>query len=302
MGPPSRPNDENSRVNVNDISDVLTGAGVDEKEEEAALLSQQTVEGAQRTNGISFHSDLAGSFNSAGISRGDYFGSQNSYSNLSQNVPGDRASFYGAGTFNQAPVSQEALEREHNRKIRERAEKQQHHMANPFLQGHPLVQRIHGKVNSLQVTLPRENTVTTAANKDPVRMNVPGPDGRDNIMLLRGQDLLIPQASMTQLCSLLSLAAKDRMRAVVEDSATLAKGRRVGSHGVVPPELADIAIGVGKPEETTLTPDSSGNGKKRKRLISPQVFNIMANPYQAPSLRWTPAVPSSPTLIRPPKP
>ena len=283
MGPPQRPTADNRPANVNEFADVLIGSGVDEKEEEAALMSQRNLESSQRNyessqraNGLSFASNLDASFG-AGGAQPPYFGGQPGYHARADNAPGGRASFYGAGILNQPAVTLEEAEaqaaRTQRREVRRHKEMEQYHMRDPFLLGGVLFQRLGARTKGMQVTMPDRQSVREARHRDPVRMNVVGPDGHDNIVELRGQNLLYAQSPMTELCALLSLAAEERVRTVVEDAATLAQGRRKSAHGVVPPDLIGLAVGKGTPEETAIRPSSSGSSKKRMYLLLSRVFS-----------------------------
>jgi hypothetical protein len=57
--------------------------------------------------------------------------------------------------------------------------------------------------------------------------------------------------------ALISLAAGERVRGLLDEANTLARARRFGDHGrVVPPDFADIAVGEGKRREEEVIPDS----------------------------------------------
>ena len=242
MGPPSRPAADKP-TDMNELSDVLLGSGVDLREEEAALLSRHNTSYQQQPD-ASFISNLSNSF--------DSFGSNNSgpdrYNVLSQNVPGDRNSFYGAGTFNQPaaqylPVAQRA-ESEKQAAIQRKAEQRQYHLNNPFLYAGCVQKRLSKQSHAQQVAIPSFGVLQSKSSQ-PVQVAVAGPDKHERIVSLTGQDLLWQDAPLTEILTLLSLAAEERLRTLVEDAAALAKGRRIGSHGVVPDDLAELAVGEG---------------------------------------------------------
>ena len=261
MGPPSRPIDK--PVDVNDLSDVLVGSGVDLKEEEAALFNRFT-QPQQQQNNTSFTSDPGvsyGSIGSAGLQPGS-FNPYGQFNVLSQNVPGERATFYGAGTLNQPvlPIKtvEEQFEEERKRVIRRKIERQQYHLNDPFLQGAIIQSRLEKQTHAIHVTLPREGLLTSNGQRQPVQLAVAGPDRNEVLTVLKGQDLLYSNSPLVEILTLVSLATQERIRTIVEDTAALAKGRRVGSHGTVPAELADLAVGYGTADSALLpTPGNS---------------------------------------------
>ena len=266
MGPPSRPADEKP-VDLNDLSDVLVGSGVDLREEEAALVSRY-VTGSQQTNDISFSSNVGSSFDSAGsaASQPGYFDHYHGRNTVSNNIPGDRSSFYGAGNLNQPiitlPSAQGQITQQLKQVMRKRGEITQYHLNDPFLHGGCVYAKLRSRCDRMGVEAPKDN-VTNASNNNPVRMNIFGPDNHDKFITLCGQPLSASNSSVSEILTLMSLAARDRIRSLVEDSASLAKGRRVGSHGVVPADLVDLAIGRGKAEDVTVQTSSSANHSKR---------------------------------------
>ena len=279
MGPPQRPAGDERQGNYNDFADVLIGSGIDEKEEEAALTRQ-------RTNGISFASDVSASFHSGAL-RPDYFGGRSGFTSFSRNVPGDESTFFGGGTLNQpaAPLDDAAREanEQHRRTVRRQKAIQQYHMADPFLFGAVLLKRINARATNLQVRIPNENALRRPTPPASLRGHPPhlisrgpenpqvivhGPDNHEQLVVLQGRDVLLSQSPMVELCTLLSLAAEERIRSIMEDAATLAKGRRKGAHGIVPVDLLDLAVGNGKPEDVVVRPTSSGSSRKREPCAS----------------------------------
>ncbi|MCJ1394087.1 hypothetical protein MMC18_006965 [Xylographa bjoerkii] len=260
MLPPSRPIEK--PVDVNDLSDVLSGSGVDLKEEEAALFNRFN-SATSRSNGNLFTSEPSTSFGSNGATgyQPGSFSPYSQFNTLSQNVPGDKSSFYGAGTFNQpaTPIKtlEEQAEEQRKRAIRRKAERAQYHLNEPFLYGALVKQRLVKQTHTSHVNFPTDGLLTSQGAR-PQQVAVTGPDHNEAIIVLNGQDLLYTASPMVELLTLVSLAAQERLRTIVEDTAALAHGRRIGSHGVVPPELADLAIGNGLPEPALLpTPGNS---------------------------------------------
>ncbi|KAL2036461.1 hypothetical protein N7G274_010829 [Stereocaulon virgatum] len=79
----------------------------------------------------------------------------------------------------------------------------------------------------------------------PRELLVQGPDKNWVMKSVTSEELLDLESPYAEILALISLAAQERIRGLVEDAAALAKGRRMGSHGVVPLELAGIATGSG---------------------------------------------------------
>ena len=268
MGPPNRPEVEKP-VDVNELGDVMAYAGVDLKEQENLLLGNHARAGQQ---GGSFGSIPSSSFNSVhSTSAPGYFDAYSyGHNTLSPNVPGDRASFYGAGTLSQRPITPESFD-DHalateKRAIRRRDEIRQYHLNDPFLQTATVSEKLISRCKHTGVRMeqPRVYGVgNELVSGEPKKVNILGPDNHAKIAALRGKSLIAPPGSLTEVLTLLSLSCKDRIRALLEDSATFAKGRRTTSNGVVPPEFVSMATGQGKAEEVTLKDASSASSLKR---------------------------------------
>ena len=256
MGPPGRP--DNRPTDLNELGDVLFGAGVDLREEEAALLKSKD----NTSSNLSFEDQLREA--SGTNANAKYpFSRDNFYS---QNRPGDRGSFFGAGTLNQpAQQEQSAEELEETKRqqaIRVNAEIKQYHLNKPFLQGWSLQRRVHKETNKLHVQLPLKDSELlkpTQPRVAPQQITVQGPDGNDVVKIVKGEPLLLLKNSFADILSLMSLATEERLRNLVEDAATLARGRRVGSHGLVPQDLVDLAARnvEGEAAATLPTPSNS---------------------------------------------
>lgn len=236
MGPPARPVDK--PTDINDLGDVMVGSGIDLREEEAALLGSYSRSGQQRQD-IGY-----------GANTLDNHGPSYQYprTNLyGQNVPGDRSTFYGGGTFNQQPAPAQSAEEiaveTRKRAIRRTAEIRSYHLNNPFLSEACVKRRLYKQASGMQVTVPTSGLLTSQPGHAPRQIALQGPDRNEVLRLVQGEDILQLDATLVDLLALMSLAAEERIRGLVEDAATLAKGRRIGSHGVVPAELADLANG-----------------------------------------------------------
>ena len=268
MGPPSRPAADKP-TDINELGDVLAGSGVDLREEEAALLAYGRP-GQQRQDTVYGGS----SFNSFGPSHS--IPTTNFYSS---NIPGDRNSFYGAGTFNQPAEpyrsAEEIAAAERKKVIRRKAEIKSYHLNDPFLWGGCLSNRLLRQAQNMQVQVPNKGLLSNVSRQNiPQQLLVHGPDKNENLKVVKGEPLLNMEGPFVEILSLISLATEERLRGLVEDAATLAKGRRIGSHGIVPVELTDLAIGEGATETANglPTPGNSvvspkSNPLKRMTLI-----------------------------------
>ncbi len=255
MGPPSKPLDKDRPTDMNELSDVLMGSGVDLKEEEAALLNRHNQDGSFLTNG-------AQSFDSYGPGT-TVNPAYSSYNIHSQNVPGGRDTFYGAGSFNQPAVSYQSVkdraEVERKARVRKRAEMAQYHLNEPFLMSLRVSNLMRQKASKAHLQIRMEGLYHPQGQQEGQQLYVCGPDKHDRLVTLKGEDLLNHDAPMVDLLSLLSLAAEERLRTIIEDAAALAKERRSSSHGVVPPQFLDIAAVNGPAAETVNGLPTPGN-------------------------------------------
>lgn len=262
MGPPSRPTTDKP-TDINELGDVLAGSGVDLREEEAALLAYGRP-GQQRQD-TAYGGSSFNSFGSSYSTPADNF--------YSSNVPGDRKSFYGAGTFNQPAVpyvsAEEIAAADRKKALRRKAEIKSYHLNDPFLFGGSLSNRLLRQAQSMQVQVPQTGLLSNVSRQNvPHQLLVHGPDKNENLKLVKGESLLHAEGPYVEILTLLSLAAEERMRGLVEDAATLAKGRRIGSHGMVPVELTDLATGEGATETANglPTPGNSAVSPKANPL------------------------------------
>jgi hypothetical protein len=265
MGPPSRPSDK--PTDLNELSDVLLGSGVDIQEEEAALRNRNSV---QQQHDTSLISQLATSFNSAGSGspQNPSLPPRFDYNHYSHNIPGDRSSFYGAGTFNQLAKPHQAPE-EWAKKAREqadrrKAETRQYHLNEPFLYTGPLHRRVDKQIRLHHLSTNINGHYKPNGNKQPTQVRVFGPDKHERLEVLTDQHLITSDSPLVDILALLSLAAGERIRDFIEDAAALAKSRQIGSQGVVPVDLQDLAVGDGKAETVPALPTPSNSAVSPK--------------------------------------
>ncbi|PSK49427.1 Dynactin, isoform [Elsinoe australis] len=261
MGPPPRPTaeqkaakekEEKEKVtDISDISDAMWGSGVDLREEENYLSStNRTFYGSQSFS------------QSFGDSQSTIASPNNSFSNLTQSLPGSH--LHGSGPVSQPAASMESIEAEIDRKHREAAMKyakeHEQHLRHPFLLGNSTRHKVHKIAVEQGVHLdvkglyepprPPQRPPQTAQGINGV-VSV----GENDTGLASIRAKSIPEAQhafleegarYAEILSILSLAANERLRTLLDEAFTISRGRQLGSHGVVPPELADIATGQGR--------------------------------------------------------
>ena len=256
MGPPSKPVEK--ATDTAELADVLASSGIDLKDEESFLTSSYNTANRQLNN-ASFASNAA-SFNSASssqstpatLSAGNSFNST-SFGSIGESVLAIAGSFNGP----LAPYSlvEDVQTQEQKKAARRLHESRQFHLNNPFLTGGPLRSRLARRVYENGARLPPEDV-----QQQPPRATgsvITGPDG-SKIIAHTGA-MISADSSISEILTLLSLAAGEHLRGLIEDAATLSKGRRTGSHGLVPPEWSDIAVGLGA-EAATSTSAASVRG------------------------------------------
>ena len=236
MGPPSRPTDK--PTDMNELSDVLVGSGIDLKEEEAALIG--------RFNLPSQRQAVAPTFGTSANTGAPL--SYNTFNVLSQSVTSDRSGSYGTAAFSQQAVghqpTENSAESEQKRAIRRRAEKIQHHATDPFLMTGWVQQRLWHAVKREGIAKSNPGMAKFAHHATGMNdISNPGLDMNGLLSTSKGQDSFSHDAPLMEFFTLISLATKERLRGLVEEAATLAKGRRMGSHGEVPSEFTELAAG-----------------------------------------------------------
>ncbi|PNS17384.1 hypothetical protein CAC42_7067 [Sphaceloma murrayae] len=290
MGPPPRPTaeqkaakekEEKEKVtDISDISDAMWGSGVDLREEENYLSSTNRAFYGSQSFSQSF-----------GDSQGSNASPNNSFNALSQTLPGSQMS--GHGSVSQPATTMQSIEAEIDRKHREAAMKyakdHEQHLRDPFLMGNSMRHKIHKIAVDQGVHLDVKGLFEQPRPPPRIPHTPQGVNGvvsvGDNhtgLASIRAKSIpevqhvvLDEGARYADILSVLSLAANERMRSLLDEAYTISRGRRLGSHGIVPPELADIATGPGrrsasaKPEsitnsawERTKSPPASVDGKQ----------------------------------------
>jgi hypothetical protein len=242
MGPPPRPSQEKAEkedkekiTDISDVTDVFHGSGIDLREEENYMTS--TYRNVHKST----------SFNTSFGSTSTVASPNNSFGLVTQGNLGSQAAFDGSGPISQPAVTQETAEEELYRKHRAAAhalnEKRQQHLNDPFLQANNVRHRMHRIAYDQGVAL----NVEGLYDKLPERpqgvhgVAITGPNG--SAAAVKAHGLLQETAPLAEILTLMSLATNERLRSLVDESYAIARGRRYGSHGTVPPSLADVAMG-----------------------------------------------------------
>jgi hypothetical protein len=236
MPPPPRPNkEEKEEKGVDDVTDVMHGSGINLKDEENYLhtmYTNQHTKDSFATQGSSFGSGTLSGGNSFNMLQGTSFDGQN--------VNGAFA-----GTLGQS-ASQDDIEKEAKRKrevaAREKAERDQHHLNNPFLLGNVLRLRMDKIARESGVRLDVNGLYLLQQPAEPTKVMT---NGNNSEGIVRAGSKIDQTAPFADILSLVSLAAGERVRGLLDDAHALSRARLYGDHNRVPPEFADLAIAPG---------------------------------------------------------
>jgi hypothetical protein len=240
-------------LDVNNISDVLTGSGIDLRAEEDNLLHSYR------------QPDRAASATSPHAS----------FNNWGQQ--GSHGAFQGSGA-----LSQEMTEDQHRTEFLKKHadaarilnESAQQPLTDPFLAASVLRHRIAKRAYEYNIQINVDGLFDKIPeNKPPqdiTRTSQAGANG-EQIVGLEAASLLNQSAPLVEILTLVSLAAENRVRTIVEDSFALAQGRQNTSHGIIPPQMLDIA--------------TVREGAEQAR--APAV-NILKTPWEAPDSAVSP--------------
>jgi Transcription initiation factor TFIID component TAF4 family len=227
MGPPSRPAEK--PTDAADLSDVLAQSGIDVREEEAYLTQSYA---APQT---AVRPQLPGpstSFASAPSTPGTT--SAGASFDMSQGrLPATQEPQVVPAYSEDAPYNQPTYEETRA------ARRSQYHLQDPFLLTKVLEQKMQKRAYELGVRLPTEGLYhPMPGSRQPIE--VTGPDGSS--IVRRGHTIINQEgAPLVDIISLMSLCCEERVRGVVEYSASLSKSRRLHSHGIVPTEWQNLA-------------------------------------------------------------
>ncbi|KAF1954737.1 hypothetical protein CC80DRAFT_505999 [Byssothecium circinans] len=222
-------------MDVNNLSDVLTGSGIDLRAEEEAM----------------FHYGASLNSSQASASTVSPHGSFNQW-------PQHVGAFQGSGPLSQ-PVTEDQLKQEFIRKHEQAArtlnQAAEQPLTDPFLLANGLRHRFSKRAYEQGVQLNLEGLFDKIPDtpREVTRTTVVGSNG-ESIVGLEANSILNNGAPFVELLSLVNLAAEERIRTIIEDAFALSQGRQNTSNGIVPPSLADIAVANGETVEKTTVP------------------------------------------------
>ncbi|KIW04910.1 uncharacterized protein PV09_04081 [Verruconis gallopava] len=271
MGPPERPQ---KPLDPNDITDMVALSGVDLRAEDE-YLAQSYLRSTSFTTSF-------GSQRSSTPSQGN----NSSFTQWSQANYGSQPAFEAGRPFNQPPVTEKTLEDElrekHKRQARKYAELRQVHMRDPFLAAQRVREQIEKRAYEEHVRFNqqgiRDIPVRPPGELQPQDVQAKTMMGSDGTGLVAAKAEVSVRHTVEQdspvieVLSLLSLAANERLRTVLEDAFAVSRARRFGSHGVVPPEWSSIAEGSGPSQDTTAASQSITHtswDRPPERAVSP---------------------------------
>ena len=267
MGPPSRPVEEKA-PGIDDLSDVLYGSGIDIREEETALQNRV----ARANQGLPY-TGTPTLFSSTFEASQTPIQDAHSHPHYASNIPGGRDSFYGAGTFNQPPVSPDVVHQQTDQAKRERIRRmhagKNFELGDPFLSTRAMWGKLQRETTLAQIKIPPQGG--GLPQQQTYRRDTFTLGGPQNLAVrpLGDTQMVVPSEGLVaDALTLISLAARERVRTLIEDAGTVARGRRETAHGVVPPELKEMVSGAGKPTDATYEEFAKGNPRKRMQSSS----------------------------------
>lgn len=260
MGPPMKPAE---KVADEDHTDILTGTGVNLREEEAYSQGQFTF-----------------SQNSTGSQSAAY-----SSQNQAPYIAGPEGAFYGSGPMSQPPENTDekaqdewekrVAEEEWHKAARDLALSRQEELADPCVQPRVMMLKMDQVARDVGVK------INTRGDGSMGRLIVPGKDydvttnvqtklGPQSTAIMTTSGQILPRDNLVvdQLI-LLSLATKHRTRQLVEDVVKIAKGRQAGSSGFVPSEWADSAVPANGADGTIASTDPEAPRAGWESAVSP---------------------------------
>lgn len=232
---------------------MLSGSGINLKEEESYLHGMWNNRfGA----GESFGTNQSTSFGSSTLSP------NNSFNYLTQGTSFGSSGLDGAfaGTMGR-PQRQEEIEEEAKKKraeaARKKAEREQHHLNNQFLLGNCLRKRMHDRAQENAVRLDVQGVYLRNPEPQLQAQVMTNGEKADGVVEVKPESKIEAGVPYEHILSLVSLAAGERLRGLVDEAYGIARARQYGDHGrVVPPEFADVAEGEGKNSQETVVPES----------------------------------------------
>ncbi|KAF2162187.1 hypothetical protein M409DRAFT_27565 [Zasmidium cellare ATCC 36951] len=271
MPPPPRPVKE-EKDNVEDIGDMLSGSGINLKEEENYLHGMWN---NRFGGGDSFATNQSTSFGSSTMSP------NNSFNYLTQGTSFGSSGPDGAlaGTLGR-PQTREEIEEEAKKKraeaARKKAERDQHHLNNQFLDCNCVRNRMHARAAENAVRLDVHGVYLR--NSELQAQVLTNGEKSDGLVEIKPESKIEAGVPYEAILSFISIAAGERLRGMLDEAYGIARARLYGDHGrVIPPEFADIAEGEGKKSQETVVPESVTGTSWDKTQDSSTVANGEVN-------------------------
>ena len=236
MGPPSRPPEKDKPTDTAELTDVLASSGIDVREEEANLTrsyaNPATQSSTQHPHPQQINVNTSFSQGTPGI-----ISPATSFNDPSQSRQPQFQSFYDSSNHQPPEV---APEEEKLRDDTQAGRREQYHLQASFLLSKLLEQKLQKRGIDLGIRMPSEGLYHPVPGR-PQPIEVSGPDGSS--VVRKGQTILDQEnAPLVDILSIVSLGCEERLRTVIDESATLAFNRRKHSHGLVPLEWNDLAV------------------------------------------------------------
>lgn len=245
--PPNAKPSPEERMDINDLSDLVVSSGIDLRKEEDYLANsyqyRQTPQPRPSHHPTGQHQ----------------YGSIQQQSQPTNFDLLSRTNFPAIGQRNNQaqppsphPHPEEELESKQKRAARTTAEAAQYHLNDPFLQGFSMRQRMERIANDNGIK------VTMSGLYDKINHNKPDPKPIDHTKPYP-QSMSTPQSAVDRddapsmltrnapldpMFSLISLAANERVRGLLEDAFSLTRGRQITADGRIPPEYRALTSSI----------------------------------------------------------
>ena len=234
MGPPSRPVEK--ATDTAELTDVLASSGIDVREEEAYLTHSYGTPAPHPQQPLRLQTNFNTSFNSqtsasTTVSAGNSFTEQTQYKQVPLQSP-----LYATGAPSGSTSLKTLEETAADERLRENtlaSRREQYHLQAPFLFTALVEERLQKRGYELGVRMPTQGVYRPFPGRNTGPVEITGPDGSS--VVRTGKTLLTQDAALGDILSLISISCEERLRAVIDQAATLAKSRRINSHGAVPP-------------------------------------------------------------------
>ncbi|KAI9797358.1 MAG: hypothetical protein M1833_005538 [Piccolia ochrophora] len=292
MGPPSRPVEK--ATDTAELTDVIAQSGINIRDEEKNLTEYFPHESAQ-VNGA-FPSNRA-AYNSNSTRDGIPSPYSNNLNDFTQQNLAGPTPFHASQAAVSTQSPEEVAQAEWKAALRRQAQSRQYHLNDPFLFANSLRMRASKKAYTNGIRLPQDGFFEQPPQAPPRRIqgtSMTDAEGT-SITSVKAKFRLAGEVPLAEILTLLSLATAERIRGLVEDAAALAKGRRAGSHGHVPPEWSSLLATDG-PELNTAISATEGRAGWES-AVSPRTTNPLKRSYSSANKLPTPVSDGSKTPV-----